>query len=83
MQAVIELAGWRALGDRRSLKDLRVSLSGRTIGLLGPNGAGKSTLIQNASRFLSGIFRHRHILGYDIRSAQRQIRAVVGYMPEN
>ena len=41
MQPLIELAGLGVrFGARDILKDLRVSLSGRTIGLLGPNGAG-------------------------------------------
>jgi len=84
MQAVIELAGLGVrFGDREILKDLRVSLSGRTIGLLGPNGAGKSTLIQTLLGFCPVSSGTATILGYDIRSAQRQIRAVVGYMPEN
>src|SRR5579863_2353104 len=84
MQAVIELAGLGVrFGDREILKDLRVSLSGRTIGLLGPNGAGKSTLIQTLLGFCPVSSGTATILGHDIRSAQRQIRAVVGYMPEN
>ena len=53
MQSVIELAGLSVrFGNREILKDLRVSLSGRTIGLLGPNGAGKSTLIQTLLGFV-------------------------------
>ena len=52
MQPVIELTGLGVrFGNRDILKDLRVSLSGRTIGLLGPNGAGKSTLIQSLLGF--------------------------------
>ena len=50
---VIELEGLGVqFGDRRILEDLRISLSGRTIGLLGPNGAGKSTLIQTLLGFV-------------------------------
>ena len=50
---MIELSGLGVrFGSRDILKDLRVSLSGRTIGLLGPNGAGKSTLIQSLLGFV-------------------------------
>src|SRR6266851_427805 len=53
MTPVIELEGLGVrFGKRDILKDLRVSLSGRTIGLLGPNGAGKSTLIQTLLGFV-------------------------------
>lgn len=70
-------------GNREILKDLRVSLSGRTIGLLGPNGAGKSTLIQTLLGFCPVSSGTASIFGHDIRSEQRAIRTQVGYMPEN
>src|ERR1700735_4716688 len=84
MQPVIELAGLGVrFGARDILKDLRVSLSGRTIGLLGPNGAGKSTLIQSLLGFVPLTSGSASIFGHDIRTQQKQIRTVVGYMPEN
>src|SRR5271166_4160910 len=84
MQPVIELAGLGVrFGSRDILKDLRVSLSGRTIGLLGPNGAGKSTLIQSLLGFCPLSAGTASIFGHDIRNEQKQIRTVVGYMPEN
>lgn len=84
MQPVIELAGLGVrFGSRDILKDLRISLSGRTIGLLGPNGAGKSTLIQSLLGFCPLTAGTASIFGHDIRSEQKQIRTVVGYMPEN
>jgi ABC-2 type transport system ATP-binding protein len=84
MQPVIELSGLGVrFGSRDILKDLRVSLSGRTIGLLGPNGAGKSTLIQSLLGFCPLTSGTASIFGHDIRREQKQIRTVVGYMPEN
>src|SRR6202795_1749403 len=84
MQPVIELSGLGVrFGSRDILKDLRVSLSGRTIGLLGPNGAGKSTLIQSLLGFCPLTAGTASIFGHDIRSEQKIIRALVGYMPEN
>src|SRR5712671_4620069 len=84
MRPVIELAGLGVrFGKRDILKDLKVSLSGRTIGLLGPNGAGKSTLIQTLLGFVPASSGTASIFGNDIRNKTREIRTLVGYMPEN
>jgi ABC-2 type transport system ATP-binding protein len=84
MQPVIELAGLGVrFGAREILKDLRVSVSGRTIGLLGPNGAGKSTLIQTLLGFVPASTGTASVFGHDIRRDLRAIRTVTGYMPEN
>src|SRR5580704_4214779 len=84
MQAVIELSGLGVrFGTRDILKDLRVSVSGRTIGLLGPNGAGKSTLIQTLLGFVPASSGTASIFGHDIRRDLRAIRTLIGYMPEN
>lgn len=83
-EPVIELAGLGVrLGDRDILKDLRVTLGGRTIGLLGPNGAGKSTLIQTLLGFIPPSTGTAGIFGHDIRRDTQVIRREIGYMPEN
>jgi ABC-2 type transport system ATP-binding protein len=71
------------LGNRQILNDLHVALSGKMIGLLGPNGAGKSTLIHTLLGFIPPTSGSATIFGNDIRSKIREIRSVVGYMPEN
>jgi ABC-2 type transport system ATP-binding protein len=84
MQPVIDLAGLGVrFGTRDILKDLRVSVSGRTIGLLGPNGAGKSTLIQTLLGFVPASSGTASVFGHDIRRDLRAIRTLIGYMPEN
>src|SRR5438067_9887448 len=81
---VIELASLSVrLGSREILTDLTCSLSGRTIGLLGPNGAGKSTLINTLLGFHRPFRGTARIFGEDIRTQIKQIRSVIGYMPEN
>ncbi|HEX5245176.1 MAG TPA: ATP-binding cassette domain-containing protein, partial [Tepidisphaeraceae bacterium] len=66
-QPVIELDGLSVkFGGREILKDLRISLSGRTLGLLGPNGAGKSTLIQTLLGFCPIAGGTARVLGHDI-----------------
>jgi len=84
MDPVIELAGLSVrFGNREILHNLRVALSGRTIGLLGPNGAGKSTLIQTLLGFVPLSTGSASIFGHDIRRQTNELRALVGYMPEN
>ena len=84
MQPVIELSGLSVrFGKRDILKDLRASLSARSVGLLGPNGAGKSTLIQSLLGFCPTSGGTASILGLDIRRDRNQLRSLIGYMPEN
>ncbi|MGA9979432.1 MAG: ABC transporter ATP-binding protein [Candidatus Sulfotelmatobacter sp.] len=81
---VIELQGLSVrFGSREILKNLVCSLRGRAIGLLGPNGAGKSTLINTLLGFYKPCSGSARVLGYDIRTDTRQVRSLVGYMPEN
>jgi ABC-2 type transport system ATP-binding protein len=81
---VIELSGLSVrFGTHEVLKDLSISLSARSIGLLGPNGAGKSTLLQTLLGFCPATLGTARIFGHDIRRDIRQIRTLVGYMPES
>lgn len=81
---VIELSSLSvSLGKREILSNLTCSLSGRTIGLLGPNGAGKSTLINTLLGFHKPASGTARIFGQDIRTNIKQIRSVIGYMPES
>jgi ABC-2 type transport system ATP-binding protein len=70
-------------GDRVILKRLNATLNGRAIGLLGPNGAGKSTLINTLLGFHKPAAGTARIFGHDIRTDARQVRSLIGYMPEN
>lgn len=84
MSSVIELENLGVrFGTRDILRNLTCSLQGRTIGLLGPNGAGKSTLINTLLGFYPPSSGTARVFGYDIRTHIRQIRTLVGYMPEN
>lgn len=70
-------------GSRDILRGLTATLRGRSIGLLGPNGAGKSTLINTLLGFYPMCAGSAQVLGHNIRTDVRRIRALVGYMPEN
>ena len=82
MSTVIELDGLGVRFGRPILKELRGSLSGRAIGLLGPNGAGKTTLIHTLMGFHQPSTGTARIFGRDIRTDQKAISSIVGYMPE-
>ncbi|MGI8919436.1 MAG: ABC transporter ATP-binding protein [Pyrinomonadaceae bacterium] len=57
-------------------------MRGRAIGLLGPNGAGKTTLIHTLLGFHPPSAGTAHIFGKDIRTDAKQIKSLIGYMPE-
>jgi len=81
---VIDLDGLRVkLGGRPILNGLTAALKGRCIGLLGPNGAGKTTLLHTLLGFYPPSGGTARVLGLDIRSQLREVRALLGYMPEN
>jgi len=71
------------LGGRPILKGLTGTLTGRAIGLLGPNGAGKSTLINTLLGFHQPSAGTARVLGRDVRTDPREVRSLIGYMPEN
>jgi ABC-2 type transport system ATP-binding protein len=84
MTPVIELDGLSVkLAGREILRGLTGSVATRTIGLLGPNGAGKSTLINTLLGFFPPSAGSARVLGFDTRTGRDEIRARVGYMPEN
>src|SRR4029078_6394591 len=84
MDSVLEVGGVRVrFGKRTILNKLKASLTGRSIGLLGPNGAGKSTLLNTLLGFHKPSSGTARILGHDIRTHARQVRSLIGYMPEN
>jgi ABC-2 type transport system ATP-binding protein len=84
MTSVIELEQLSVtFGKRPILKSLSGTLSGRAIGLLGPNGAGKTSLIHTLLGFHPPTAGTARIFGQDITTDAKQVRAMVGYMPES
>lgn len=84
MAPVIQLDGLEVrFGARSVLKQLRGELRGRCIGLLGPNGSGKSTLLNTLLGFYPPASGSARIFGKDIGQYSRELRALIGYMPES
>ena len=70
-------------GRLEALKGVSGQLRGKAIGLLGPNGAGKTTMIHTLLGFYKPASGTARLFGRDIVREAREIRSMVGYMPEN
>jgi ABC-2 type transport system ATP-binding protein len=82
--AVVTLRGVSvAYGKNWALRDVTASFRPGAVGLLGPNGAGKSTMIKSLLGFIKPDQGQMRVLGLDVTEAPLEIRARIGYMPEN
>ena len=55
---------------------------GEIFGLLGPNGSGKTTVVNIISGLVLPTSGTVRVMGYDIRHQARQIRALLGVVPQ-
>ena len=84
MNPVVELDSVGvAYGRQWALRDVTVGFSAGAVGLLGPNGAGKSTLIKSLLGFIRPAQGTLRVLGMDVAARPLDVRARIGYMPEN
>jgi ABC-2 type transport system ATP-binding protein len=72
-----------AYAANRALRDVSVKFPEGAVGLLGPNGAGKSTMLKSLLGFLTPTGGKLEVLGLDVATRPLDIRAKLGYMPEN
>src|SRR5688500_1878941 len=70
-------------GRFRALDRVSLQIDSGITGLLGPNGAGKTTLIKVLLGLVKTTAGHGRLLGYELGRQFREIRAHVGYMPED
>ncbi|HUP39022.1 MAG TPA: ABC transporter ATP-binding protein [Vicinamibacterales bacterium] len=80
--AVLERVGVR-YGTQWALSDVSASFPAGAVGLLGPNGAGKSTMLKALLGLIKPDNGRISVLDLDVAVAPLDIRARVGYMPEN
>ncbi len=66
-----------------ALDQLDVTVGDGVTGLVGANGAGKSTLIKILLGLVPASSGTASVLGLDVATQGRAIRALVGYMPEH
>jgi ABC-2 type transport system ATP-binding protein len=70
-------------GRNQALTEVTATFERGAIGLLGPNGAGKSTMIKALLGFIMPTQGRMRVLGLDVATSPVDIRARIGYMPEN
>ena len=70
-------------GTQWALSDVSASFPDGAVGLLGPNGAGKSTMLKALLGLITPDSGRISVLDLDVAVAPLEIRARVGYMPEN
>ncbi|HMM22737.1 MAG TPA: ABC transporter ATP-binding protein [Selenomonadales bacterium] len=71
-------------GDRTALDGLRLSIpQGELFGLLGPNGAGKTTTIRMLTMLTRPTAGHIAIDGWRLPDNERQIKNIIGVVPQH
>ncbi|MBS0206109.1 MAG: ABC transporter ATP-binding protein [Planctomycetes bacterium] len=84
MTALIDLVNiTKYYGRFRALDDVSLQIHSGITGLLGPNGAGKTTLIKVLLGLVRTTSGHGRLLDFELGHQNREIRAHVGYMPED
>lgn len=84
MAALIDLVEiTKDYGQFRALDNVSLQIHSGITGLLGPNGAGKTTLIKVLLGLVKTTSGHGRLLDYELGKHAREIRARVGYMPED
>ena len=84
MEAVIEAKGLGHTykGGHTALDEVDLAFGTGLFGLLGPNGAGKSTLMRIICTLLAPTRGTVTVAGYDVTRERRQVRELIGYLPQ-
>jgi ABC-2 type transport system ATP-binding protein len=70
-------------GELFAVKGLELNLQkGDVFGFIGPNGAGKTTAMRILATLLNPTWGEAYVCGYSIYTRARDIRRVVGFMPD-
>ena len=84
MDAVVELDRVTVTyGGHVAVRGVSSQFPPGAVGLLGPNGAGKSTMIKSLLGFIKPTDGRLRVFGLDVAASPLEIRARIGYMPEN
>ena len=71
-------------GEQKAIDKLSFQVEkGQILGFLGPNGAGKSTTMKILTGYLPPTEGSVEIGGFDVQANPKEIRRLIGYLPEN
>jgi ABC-2 type transport system ATP-binding protein len=82
---VIEVKGLtKVYGQHVAARELSFTVEkGEVVGFLGPNGAGKTTTMNMLTGYLSPTEGTARVGGFDILDEPREVKRLIGYLPEN
>ncbi len=70
-------------GDMYAIRSIELDLKeGDLFGFIGPNGAGKTTTMRILATLLNPTWGEAYVCGYSIYTKPKEIRRLVGYMPD-
>ena len=70
-------------GEIKALSDVSFSVDkGEIVGFLGPNGAGKSTAMNIITGYIAPTSGSVSISGFDVASNTKEVKRIVGFLPE-
>jgi len=73
----------KTFDDKTVLESLTLDVEpGEVFGMLGPNGAGKTTTIRTVLTLLKPTEGQVKVWGYDVETQPREVRQVLGYVPQ-
>ena len=73
----------KRFGKFTAVDDLSLGVAeGEIFGLLGPNGSGKTTTVNLISGLTAPTSGQVRVMGYDLRTNTRQVRQVLGSVPQ-
>ena len=73
----------KTYGELFAIKSLELNLQkGDVFGFIGPNGAGKTTTMRILATLLNPTWGEAYVCGYSIYTHPKDIRRVIGYMPD-
>src|SRR5262249_46347751 len=70
-------------GELFAIKSIDLKLErGDVFGFIGPNGSGKTTTMRILATLLNPTWGEAYVGGYSIYTKPKEIRRIVGYMPD-
>jgi ABC-2 type transport system ATP-binding protein len=73
----------KTFDEKTVLENLTLDVEpGEVFGMLGPNGAGKTTTIRTVLTLLKPTEGRVKVWGYDVETQAREVRQVLGYVPQ-